>query len=135
MLNQITQFSFRKRYYGSKNREAAEGAETFQSLMKEAGTSFFFPGEFFPFLMFLDIGGVEARMHRLAQTADRFWSSILASHRKEDGSFHSREALDQDFVDVLLACQKENKDNVSDDMIKAVLQVQTIQLHYGFLKG
>ncbi|KAG6540939.1 hypothetical protein Mapa_017683 [Marchantia paleacea] len=122
VLNQTTRFNFRRRYYGSKSREVDEGAEAFQSLIKETGTSFFFPGEFFPFLMFLDIGGVEARMHRLAHTADHFYSSILASHRNEDGSFTSRETLDQDFVDVLLACQKENKDNVSDDMIKAVLQ-------------
>ncbi|BBN16637.1 protein MpCYP829F2 [Marchantia polymorpha subsp. ruderalis] len=123
VLNQTTRFNFRRRYYGTKRKDIAEGAEAFQALVKEiGGTSFFFPGEFFPFLMFLDLGGVEARMRKLAHTADQFYSSILASHRNKDGSYIYKETLDQDFVDVLLACQRENNSDISDEMIKAAIQ-------------
>lgn len=125
VLNQTTRFNFRRRYYGTKRKDIAEGAEAFQALVKEiGGTSFFFPGEFFPFLMFLDLGGVEARMRKLAHTADQFYSSILASHRNKDGSYIYKETLDQDFVDVLLACQRENNSDISDEMIKAAIQVR-----------
>ncbi|KAG6555482.1 hypothetical protein Mapa_002717 [Marchantia paleacea] len=125
VLNQTTRFNFRKRYYGTKRTDVAEGAEAFQDLVKViGGTSFFFPGEFFPFLMFLDLGGVEKKMRKLAHQADVFYSSILASHRDPDGSYIPKGSTDLDFVDVLLAFQRDSTNDfpLSDDQIKAAIQ-------------
>ncbi|BBN12670.1 protein MpCYP829F4 [Marchantia polymorpha subsp. ruderalis] len=125
VLNQTTRFNFRRRYYGTKRTDVAEGAEAFQDLVKViGGTSFFFPGEFFPFLKFLDLGGVEKKMRKLAHQADVFYSSILASHRNPDGSYIPKDSVDMDFVDVLLAFQRDNTNEffISDDQIKASIQ-------------
>nr|AVQ09749.1 cytochrome P450-3 [Plagiochasma appendiculatum] len=123
VLNQTTRFNFRRRYYGTKRTDVAEGAEAFQDLVKAiGGTSFFFPAEFFPFLKFLDLGGVETRLRELAHAADLFYSSILASHRNEDGTYIYREPFDRDFVDVLCTYQKESPNEITDQVIKAAIQ-------------
>nr|AVQ09748.1 cytochrome P450-2 [Plagiochasma appendiculatum] len=123
VLNQTTLFNFSMKYYGRKRKDKAEKVEEFMAVVKTlGGTKFFLAEEFFPYLGRLDIGGVAKRLRGIAHEADNFYNAILKSHRNEDGSPRVISEKDQDFVDVLFAHQKENKINVSDDLIKAAVQ-------------
>ncbi|KAG6557051.1 hypothetical protein Mapa_000977 [Marchantia paleacea] len=120
VLNQTTRFNFSRSYYGKKRDTVESNAEEFQGIVKLlGGTPFFLVGEFFPYLLRLDIGGVEKKMRAQAEKADLFYSKIVDGHRRDEGK---NAAKPKDFVDVILAHQKDPKNKINDGQIKAAIQ-------------
>ncbi|KAG6558051.1 hypothetical protein Mapa_000231 [Marchantia paleacea] len=130
-INIITQELF-KSFHGQRTAttgtttSAADGeAQEFHDLMKEfTSIGFFVVGEFLPWLRKrkIDVGGVEAKLQKLSVKFDSFLRKIIEDHRHK--MFIRQNADIEDFVDVLLSLQSDNRDAkcLTDDQIIALLQ-------------
>ncbi|KAK9146064.1 hypothetical protein Sjap_005967 [Stephania japonica] len=108
-----------------KKPENADGINTFGKLSREAMQLIgaFSIGDFFPYLRWMDIlTGLIGRMKRTSQQLDVLFDGIIDEHlMKRD--IHNSQDHKQDFVDLLLRVQEENKLNIgiSRDNIKAIM--------------
>lgn len=126
-FNIITQELFKKSFHGQRTPTIAADGEAleFHDLMKEfTSIGFFVPGEFLPWLrkLRIDVGGVEAKLQKLSVKFDSFLRKIIEDHRHK--MFIRQNTEIEDFVDVLLSLQSDNRDAkcLTDDQIIALLQ-------------
>ncbi|XP_058081574.1 cytochrome P450 81Q32-like [Magnolia sinica] len=117
-----------KRYYG-ENVVDLEEARRFREIVKKvlamAGESNF--GDFMPFLGWMDLGGVEKRMVRLARERDEFLLALIDEHRrrrnKDDFSSEEGEGkgMKRTLVDVMLSLQETEPQGYTDHIIMALI--------------
>ncbi|XP_058081604.1 cytochrome P450 81Q32-like [Magnolia sinica] len=119
-----------KRHYVG-HAVALEDARQFREILSESSTligeSNF--GDFVPFLGWMDFGGVEKRMVRLARRNDEFLQVLVDEHRrKKKVDFSSsmevevqEEEEEKTFIDVLLSLQETEPEFYTDQIIKGML--------------
>jgi isoflavone 2'-hydroxylase len=117
-FNNIMRMVAGKRYYGGEEDvKDEEEARQFKKIMKEAfengGASN--PHEFVPMLRWIDHGGLEKRLMRLANKTDAFLQALVDEKKvKEEGNT---------MIDHLLSLQKSQPDYYTDQIIKGLILV------------
>ncbi|XP_058080523.1 cytochrome P450 81Q32-like [Magnolia sinica] len=117
-----------KRYYGENVVDLEEGRR-FREIVKEilavAGASNF--GDFLPFLGWMDLGGVEKRMVKLARERDEFLLALIDEHRRrrnKDG-FSCEEGeekkMKKTLIDVLLSLQETEPQYYTDHILLGMI--------------
>jgi isoflavone 2'-hydroxylase len=109
-----------KRYYGyGEDVKDEEEARQFREMIKEAfangGASN--PQEFVPMLRWIDHGGLEKRLMRLAKRTDAFLQGLIDEKKgKEEGNT---------MIHYLLSLQKSQPEYYSDQIIKGLILVSS----------
>uniref|UniRef100_A0A2N9HZZ9 Uncharacterized protein n=1 Tax=Fagus sylvatica TaxID=28930 RepID=A0A2N9HZZ9_FAGSY len=108
-----------KRYYGyGEAVKDEEEARKFREIMKEiaalAGVSN--PGEFVPMLRWIDHGGLEKRIMRLANRTDAFLQGLIDEKRSKDEEGNT-------MIDHMLSLQKSQPEYYTDQIIKGLIMV------------
>lgn len=116
-----------KRFYGREVKDLKEGNE-FKVLIREffevSGASN--PGEFIPFLQWIDFQGFKKRILELQRKTDSFAQNLIEEHRsKRCGSYLEKEK-DQTLIDALLSLQETEPDYYTDDIIKGNILVRML---------
>jgi isoflavone 2'-hydroxylase len=117
-FNSIMRMVAGKRYYGyGEDVKDEEEARQFKEIMKEAfenaGASN--PHEYVPMLRWIDHGGLEKRLMRLANKTDAFLQALVDEKKgKEEGNT---------MIDHLLSLQKSQPDYYTDQIIKGLILV------------
>ncbi|KAF5448359.1 hypothetical protein F2P56_028903 [Juglans regia] len=107
-----------KRYYGyGEGVKDEEEARQFREIMKEvtANGGASNPGEFVPLLQWIDLGGLEKRMKRLAKRTDAFLQGLIDEKRREEQG--------NTMIDHLLSLQKSQPEYYTDQIIKGLILV------------
>ncbi|GFZ10189.1 cytochrome P450, family 81, subfamily D, polypeptide 5 [Actinidia rufa] len=107
-----------KRYFGAE-AEDSEEARRFRVIICEifelSGTTN--PGDFVPFLGWIDFGNVERRMVKIQKEADEFLQGLIDEIRNnEDPNGGGRR--NKSMIDSMLALQESEPEYASDEMIK-----------------
>ncbi|XP_010696013.1 3-beta-hydroxylase [Beta vulgaris subsp. vulgaris] len=121
----ICRASFGRKYSGNH-----EGDIRFEKLsekvMKLLGA--FSVGDFIPWLSWIDrVNGLEGRLEDVATRMDAFLEKVIQEHQyglSSQKTIHNESEKGENvinFVDILLEIQRENKDALSVDNIKAVI--------------
>ncbi|KAJ0804690.1 putative isoflavone 2'-hydroxylase [Helianthus annuus] len=108
-----------KRFYGS-GIEDLEEASRFRDVIRDvfevSGASN--PGDFIPFLRWIDFQGFEKRLMKLHKKCDRFSQNLIEEIRvKRCGSSLNKED-DKTFIDTMLSLQESEPEYYTDDIIK-----------------
>ncbi|XP_075638819.1 cytochrome P450 81Q32-like [Castanea sativa] len=110
-----------KRYYGYgedvkvDDEEARQFREIMREVFEYGGASN--PGEFVPLLRWIDHGGLEKSLTRLAKRTDSFWQALIDEKRsKEDQKGNT-------MIDHLLSLQKSQPEYYTDQIIKGLIMV------------
>ena len=108
-----------KRYYGyGEAVKDEEEARNFREIMKEitalGGVSN--PGEFVPMLRWIDHGGLEKRIMRLANRTDAFLQGLIDEKRSKDEEGNT-------MIDHMLSLQKSQPEYYTDQIIKGLILV------------
>ncbi|KAM3690688.1 hypothetical protein ACB098_09G142300 [Castanea mollissima] len=116
-FNIIMRMMAGKRYYGEDMKDEEE-ARKFRGLMKElagsAGASN--PQEFVPLLRWIDHGGLEKRLMKLAKKTDAFLQGLVDEKR-------SKEEKGNTMIDHLLSLQESQPEYYTDQIIKGLILV------------
>ena len=106
-----------KRYYGEDVKDEEE-ARKFRGIMKDlagfAGASN--PQEFVPLLRWIDYGGLEKRLMKMANKTDAFLQGLIDEKR-------SKEEKGNTMIDHLLSLQKSQPEYYTDQIIKGLILV------------
>ena len=106
-----------KRYYGEDVKDEEE-ARKFRGIMKElvgfGGASN--PQEFVPLLRWIDHGGLEKKLMKLANKTDAFLQGLIDEKR-------SKEEKGNTMIDHLLSLQKSQPEYYTDQIIKGLILV------------
>ncbi|GLT69339.1 hypothetical protein SLA2020_414970 [Shorea laevis] len=110
-----------KRYYGyGEDVKDEEKARQFREIMREAfangGASN--PGEFVPMLRWIDHGGLEKRMMKLAKKTDVFLQGLVDEKKGEEEG--------NTMIHHLLSLQKSQPDYYTDQIIKGLILVMLL---------
>nr|QUN00495.1 cytochrome P450 81AP5 [Tripterygium wilfordii] len=112
-----------KRYYGD-NVENEEEARKFREIMREAimngGVSY--PGDFSAVLKWIDWGGYQKRVKRLAGKTDSFLQGLIDEHRRKREGSESVNSM----VDHLLSLQESQPGYYTDQVIKGLVLVMLL---------
>ncbi|KMS97288.1 hypothetical protein BVRB_7g177320 [Beta vulgaris subsp. vulgaris] len=128
----ICRASFGRKYSGNH-----EGDIRFEKLsekvMKLLGA--FSVGDFIPWLSWIDrVNGLEGRLEDVATRMDAFLEKVIQEHQyglSSQKTIHNESEKGENvinFVDILLEIQRENKDALSVDNIKAVILLDMTEL-------
>ncbi|KNA16969.1 hypothetical protein SOVF_084440 isoform C [Spinacia oleracea] len=120
--------------FGRKYSSNHEGGIDFRELVNEAMELLlvFSLGEFIPLLSWVDrVRGLDSRVENVAKKLDEFLETVVQDHQSPQKSSKKSLSSESDddgnngknFVDILLEYQRENKDALEMDSIKAVLLV------------
>ena len=116
-FNIIMRMVVGKRYYGEDVKDEEE-ARKFRGIMKElagfAGASN--PQEFVPLLRWIDYGGLEKRLMKMANKTDAFLQGLIDEKR-------SKEEKTNTMIDHLLSLQKSQPEYYTDQIIKGLILV------------
>ncbi|KAK7845554.1 cytochrome p450 81e8 [Quercus suber] len=110
-----------KRYYGYgedvkvDDEEARQFREIMREVFKYGGASN--PGEFVPLLRWIDHGGLEKSLTRLAKRTDSFWQALIDEKRSKE------EQKGNTIIDHLLSLQKSQPEYYTDQIIKGLIMV------------
>ncbi|XP_021863486.1 cytochrome P450 736A117-like isoform X2 [Spinacia oleracea] len=118
--------------FGRKYSSNHEGGIDFRELVNEAMELLlvFSLGEFIPLLSWVDrVRGLDSRVENVAKKLDEFLETVVQDHQSPQKSSKKSLSSESDddgnngknFVDILLEYQRENKDALEMDSIKAVL--------------
>lgn len=128
-MNTVLRMVVGKRYTGAVNGEDEEEMNSYREVMREW---FHYMGRFvvadaLPFLGWLDLGGYEKTMKRVATQLDSMVGKWLEEHRQKTVSGDAKEV--KDFTDVLIQVVEEGgfTDYDADTIIKATCMVRTIR--------
>lgn len=112
-----------KRYFGDE-AENDEQARRFRRLISEmfylSGASN--PGDFLPFLQWIDYHGIANRMRILQREMDSFLQALIDEHRND------KNHAPQSMIDSLLALQQSEPEDYSDEIIKGIILVCVVVL-------
>ncbi|KAI3465304.1 hypothetical protein Pfo_021967 [Paulownia fortunei] len=111
-----------KRYFGHQV-ENNDGATRFRDLMREmfylSGASN--PGDYLPFLQWIDYQGLEKRMLILQREIDAFLQGLIDENRNEN---HGRKDDGRKtMIDSMLAMQLSEPEYYSDEIIKGIILI------------
>ncbi|XP_024973240.1 cytochrome P450 81E8-like [Cynara cardunculus var. scolymus] len=107
-----------KRFYGIEVDDFEE-ARTFKAIMREASEVSVAsnPGDFIPFLRWIDFQGLEKKLQKLQAKFDSFSQSLIEERRsKHHGSFDNGKA--KTFIDAFLSLQESEPEYYTDNIIK-----------------
>ncbi|KAF5448625.1 hypothetical protein F2P56_029136 [Juglans regia] len=108
-----------KSYYGyGVDVKDEEEARQFREIMKEvtANGGASNPGEFVPLLQWIDRGGFEKRLKKLANRTDAFLQGLIDEKRREKEQGNT-------MIDHLLSLQKSQPEYYTDQIIKGLILV------------
>ena len=115
-----------KRYYGYgedvkvDDEEARQFREIMREVFKYGGASN--PGEFVSLLRWIDHGGLEKSLTRLAKRTDSFWQALIDEKRSKE------EQKGNTMIDHLLSLQKSQPEYYTDQIIKGLIMVTAFHL-------
>ncbi|KAH7850062.1 hypothetical protein Vadar_027280 [Vaccinium darrowii] len=109
-----------KRYFGVEVEDSKEARE-FRLLIRDifelSGSSN--PGDFVPFLRWIDYGKVEKRMLRTKKKADAFLQGLIDEKRSTDNQVSEQKAgKTKSMIDSMLELQDSDPEYYSDEIIK-----------------
>ncbi|KAF5817565.1 putative cytochrome P450 [Helianthus annuus] len=108
-----------KQFYGTgmeDNEEAAKFKDVMRDVFEIIGTPN--PGDFFPFLRWIDFQGFEKRLKKLQDKTDSFSQNLIEEIRAKRSSSSSEKGNDKTFIDALLTLQESQPDYYTDNIIK-----------------
>ncbi|GFY86032.1 cytochrome P450, family 81, subfamily D, polypeptide 5 [Actinidia rufa] len=104
-----------KRYFGAE-AEDSESARRFRGIIREifelSGASN--PGDFMPFLRWIDFGNLERRMLKIQKEVDEFLQGLIDEIRNKDPNAGRNKSM----IDSMLALQESEPESYSDEIIK-----------------
>ncbi|CAM8977152.1 unnamed protein product [Rhodiola kirilowii] len=105
-----------KRYYGEGVEDSAEAKEFLEMIRENfdvsGGSN---PGDFSPFLRWIDFGGYEKRMIKLKKRIDRILQNLIDECKRNDGG------VAQSMLKNILQLQESDSASVSDKTIKGLM--------------
>ncbi|XP_076918872.1 cytochrome P450 81Q32-like [Bidens hawaiensis] len=108
-----------KRFYGNE-MEDFEEVSLFRDIIREAfevsGASN--PGDFIPFLRWIDFQGYEKRLLKLQKKSDGFSQNLIDEIRTKRCGSSSMKGKDATFIDAMLSLQESEPEYYTDDIIK-----------------
>lgn len=114
-----------KRFYGTgieDTDEAGEFRDTIREVFEVSGASN--PGDFLPFLRWIDYKGYEKRLLRLQKKTDTFSQNLIQEIRNKRSDLSSERENDKTFIDVMLYLQESEPEYYTDDVIKGNILVR-----------
>ncbi|ONI33501.1 hypothetical protein PRUPE_1G428700 [Prunus persica] len=128
-FNVMTMMAVGKRYYG-ENVLDAEEAKNIQKVIRDgvdiSGATNF--GDFFPFLQWMDMTGIEKKMVSLMAKMDNFLQGLVDERREilsaTCGS--NRKEVKKLMIDNLLALQEKEPQFYTDQIIKGIIMVMLV---------
>ncbi|CAM8971665.1 unnamed protein product [Rhodiola kirilowii] len=107
-----------KRYFGEGVQDSAEAKE-FREMIREifelsAASN---PGDFSPFLRWIDFGGYEKKMIKLKKRIDRILQNLIDECMRNDGG------VEQSMLKNILTLQEKDSASISDKTIKGLMVV------------
>ncbi|KAL3813650.1 hypothetical protein ACJIZ3_014918 [Penstemon smallii] len=117
-FNNIMRMVAGKRYFGEgeDNEEAKSFRELIEEVFKLGGVSN--PGDFFPFLRWIDYKGFEKTLARVTARMDVFLQSLIDEHRHDKNT--------NTMIDHFLSLQESEPEYYSDMMIKANIMLMLL---------
>ncbi|XP_037493819.1 cytochrome P450 81Q32 [Jatropha curcas] len=116
-----------KRYFGAEV-EILEVAKRFDDILRETaevnGASN--PGDFLPFLQWIDFQGMEKRLLRLQKNWDEFCQGLINEHRNSHNSSSQEQGRSKTFIDKMLYLQESEPESYSDEIIKGFILVMIV---------
>ncbi|XP_058221153.1 cytochrome P450 81Q32-like [Rhododendron vialii] len=110
-----------KRYFGVEVEDYEEAREfrlLIRDLFELSGTSN--PGDFVPFLRWIDFGKMEKKMLRVQKKMDAFLQGLIEEKRREDDEkvFEQKGGKTKSMIDSMLGLQDSDPHYYSDEIIK-----------------
>ncbi|KAK1427463.1 hypothetical protein QVD17_16149 [Tagetes erecta] len=108
-----------KRFYGAGIEDVVEAGEfrdTIREVFEVSGASN--PGDFIPFLRWIDYKGYEKRLLKLQKKTDTFSQNLIDEIRTKRGDSSSERENNKTFIDVMLSLQESEPEYYTDDVIK-----------------
>lgn len=110
-----------KRYFGVEVEDSEEAREfrlLIRDLFELSGASN--PGDFVPFLRWIDFGKMEKKMLRVQKKMDAFLQGLIEEKRREDDEkvFEQKGGKTKSMIDSMLGLQDSDPHYYSDEIIK-----------------
>ncbi|KAI3684661.1 hypothetical protein L6452_33886 [Arctium lappa] len=128
MKSRIQDFSFNiimrivanKRFYRTEADHDFDEARNFKDVIRElfeiSGASN--PGDFIPFLRWIDFQGLEKKLRKLRTKSDRFSQSLIEERRSKRRHSSSCDGKAKTFIDAMLSLQESEPEYYTDYMIE-----------------
>ncbi|KAH6758905.1 hypothetical protein C2S51_019140 [Perilla frutescens var. frutescens] len=120
-FNIIMRIVAEKRYFGDQV-QSIEESRCFRDLIREMsylnGASN--PGDFLPFLQWIDYQGVAKRMRILQRKMDSFLQGLIDEHRE---NVDDNDAARKTMIHSILALQQAEPEDYSDEIIKGIILI------------
>ncbi|KAD6119049.1 hypothetical protein E3N88_10320 [Mikania micrantha] len=118
-FNIIMKMAANKRFYGS-GVEDSEEADKFKEVIRDVfeingATN---PGDFIPFLRWIDYGGFEKKLLKLQKKCDSFSQNLIEEIRTKRCDSSREKEKDTTFIDSMLSLQEQEPAYYTDDIIK-----------------
>ncbi|XP_050231451.1 cytochrome P450 81Q32-like [Mercurialis annua] len=121
-FNNIVTMITGKRYYG-EGVEDSEEAKSFREIIREtfemSGASN--PGDFLPFLQWIDYQGVEKKMKKMQKQSDELCQNMLDEYRKNKKSSAGVKSDVKTMFDTMLSLQESEPETYTDEVIKGLI--------------
>ncbi|KAK1363772.1 hypothetical protein POM88_039333 [Heracleum sosnowskyi] len=108
----------RKRYYGDVVDDQEEAKNVRKIIEEVLSISNSYPGDFLPFLKWIDYKNYQKRAATLSKKMDQILQGIIEEHRSGEGR--------NSMVDHLLSLQESQPDSHSDVIIKGLMAVRML---------
>ncbi|KAL6964128.1 hypothetical protein U1Q18_035185, partial [Sarracenia purpurea var. burkii] len=113
------------------SKEAGQFQDIIREIFELSGASN--PGDFVPFLRWIDFRSVEKRLLAVKKTMDIFLDGLIDEHRKEDKTSYPHGENTKTMIDSMLSLQKNEPQYYSNDIIKGMILVSESSTYF-FLK-
>ncbi|KAI3807158.1 hypothetical protein L1987_23082 [Smallanthus sonchifolius] len=108
-----------KRFFGTGMRDVEEAGrfrEVITDVFEASGASN--PGDFIPFLRWIDFQGYEKKLLKLQKKTDRFSQNLIEEIRTKRCDSSSEKGKGKTFIDAMLSLQELEPEYYTDDIIK-----------------
>ncbi|KAK9073408.1 hypothetical protein SSX86_007732 [Deinandra increscens subsp. villosa] len=108
-----------KRFYETgleDNEQALEFRDLIRDVFEIGGASN--PGDFIPFLRWIDFQGFKKKLLKLQKKTDSFSQHLIEEIRTKRGGSSSEKESDKTFIDVMLSLQETEPEYYTDNVIK-----------------
>lgn len=129
-LNNMMRMISGKRYYGDSVVEVEE-TRNFQEIVAEtfelSGATNI--GDFVPLLKWVGLNGIEKKLVVLQRKRDGFMQNLIEEHKRmRSSSCEGRSKRKKTLLDVLLSLQETEPEYYTDDIIRGMMQVISLDL-------